>query len=58
MKIDIVVPSAGESVTEAIIAQVMKENGSFVNKEEEILELAKRFDAIKSSVPIIQLATE
>lgn len=39
MKVDIVVPSAGESVTEAIVAQIMKQNGTFVQKEEEILEL-------------------
>lgn len=39
MKVDIVVPSAGESVTEATVAQILKENGTFVQKEEEILEL-------------------
>ncbi len=39
MKVDIQVPSAGESVTEAIVAAIMKENGASVNKEEEILEL-------------------
>ncbi len=39
MKVDIQVPSAGESVTEAIVAKIIKENGTFVNKEEEILEL-------------------
>lgn len=39
MKVDIQVPSAGESVTEAKVAAIMKENGTFVNKEEEILEL-------------------
>lgn len=39
MKVDIQVPSAGESVTEAIVAAIMKESGTFVNKEEEILEL-------------------
>ncbi|MGE0197469.1 MAG: dihydrolipoyllysine-residue succinyltransferase [Simkaniaceae bacterium] len=39
MKVPIVVPSAGESVTEATVAQILKENGIFVQKEEEILEL-------------------
>ena len=39
MKVDIQVPSAGESVTEAIVAVIMKENGTYVKKEEEILEL-------------------
>jgi len=39
MKVDIQVPSAGESVTEAIVAAIMKENGTFVSKEEEVLEL-------------------
>ncbi|MCB1109632.1 MAG: dihydrolipoyllysine-residue succinyltransferase [Chlamydiia bacterium] len=39
MKVDIVVPSAGESVTEATVAAIMKDNGTFVSKEEEILEL-------------------
>lgn len=39
MKVDIQVPSAGESVTEATVAQILKENGTFVQKEEEILEL-------------------
>ncbi|WP_194847934.1 dihydrolipoyllysine-residue succinyltransferase [Candidatus Neptunochlamydia vexilliferae] len=39
MKVEIKVPSAGESVTEATVAQILKENGSAVSKEEEILEL-------------------
>ena len=39
MKVDIQVPSAGESVTEATVAAIMKDSGTFVNKEEEILEL-------------------
>ncbi|MCB1085141.1 MAG: dihydrolipoyllysine-residue succinyltransferase [Chlamydiia bacterium] len=38
-KVDIVVPSAGESVTEAIVASIIAENGSFVEQEGEILEL-------------------
>ena len=39
MKVDIVVPSAGESVTEATVAQVMVENGASVNEGDEVLEL-------------------
>lgn len=39
MKVEIKVPPAGESVTEATVAVIMKESGSFVNKDEEILEL-------------------
>lgn len=39
MKVEIKVPPAGESVTEATVAVIMKENGAFVNKDEEILEL-------------------
>ena len=39
MIIDIVVPKAGESVTEADIAQWMKEDGEFVAMDEPILEL-------------------
>ena len=39
MKIEIKVPPAGESVTEATVAAIMKESGAYVNKEEEILEL-------------------
>lgn len=39
MKIEIKVPSAGESVTEATVSQIMKENGSQVKTDDEILEL-------------------
>lgn len=39
MIIEIKVPSAGESVTEAVIASILKESGSYVEKDEEILEL-------------------
>lgn len=39
MVVEIKVPSAGESVTEAIVASILKESGSYVEKEEEILEL-------------------
>ena len=39
MKVDIKTPSAGESVSEAVIAAIFKENGSVVAKDEEILEL-------------------
>ncbi len=39
MKKDIVVPSFGESISEAQISQILKPSGSFVKKDEEILEL-------------------
>lgn len=39
MKVEITVPPAGESVTEATVATVMVSNGRFVKKEDEILEL-------------------
>ena len=39
MKVEIKVPAAGESVTEATVAQIFKENGAAVQKEEELLEL-------------------
>ena len=39
MKIDIVVPAAGESVTEADIASWSKEDGDFVEMDDVLLEL-------------------
>lgn len=39
MKVDITVPAVGESVSEATIAQIIKDTGSVVQKDEEILEL-------------------
>ncbi len=39
MKVEIIVPTAGESVTEATVAEIMVENGTFVNKDDEVLEL-------------------
>ncbi|WP_420420517.1 dihydrolipoyllysine-residue succinyltransferase [Simkania sp.] len=39
MVVEIKVPSAGESVSEAVVAAIMKESGSYVEKDEEILEL-------------------
>lgn len=36
---EIKVPAVGESVTEATVVRIIKEDGSFVQKEEEILEL-------------------
>ena len=38
MKVEIKVPPAGESITEATVATIMKESGTFVNKDDEILE--------------------
>lgn len=39
MKVDISIPSLGESVTEAIIGTVLKPSGSHVKMDEEVLEL-------------------
>ena len=39
MKIDIIVPAAGESVTEADIASWSKENGDYVEMDDVLLEL-------------------
>ncbi|MCI5053106.1 MAG: dihydrolipoyllysine-residue succinyltransferase [Simkaniaceae bacterium] len=39
MKVDIPVPPFGESVSEAIVANIMKKTGERVEKDEEILEL-------------------
>lgn len=39
MKVEIKVPSAGESVTEATVVRLIKQHGSIVKKEEELLEL-------------------
>lgn len=39
MKVEIKVPSAGESVTEATVSKILKESGSYVKVDEEILEL-------------------
>lgn len=39
MKMEIKVPSAGESVFEATISRIMKETGSLVKTDDEILEL-------------------
>lgn len=39
MKLEIKVPSAGESVSEATVSRLIKENGAFVKADEEIVEL-------------------
>lgn len=39
MTIEIKVPSAGESVSEATVSRIIKESGSFVKADEEIIEL-------------------
>jgi len=39
MKIDIKVPAMGESISEATIGTILKEAGSFVQADEEIIEL-------------------
>lgn len=39
MKIEIKVPSVGESITEAVVANILKQSGSQVQKEDELIEL-------------------
>jgi 2-oxoglutarate dehydrogenase E2 component (dihydrolipoamide succinyltransferase) len=39
MSVEIIVPSFGESVSEAIVVKILKSAGSFVRKDEEIVEL-------------------
>lgn len=39
MKVDITVPAVGESITEAVVSNIIKETGSTVAKEEELVEL-------------------
>ncbi len=39
VRVDIKIPSAGESVTEIRLARWIKSNGDFVNADEPILEL-------------------
>lgn len=39
MKVEIKIPTLGESISEAVISNVMKQTGSFVKLDEEILEL-------------------
>ncbi len=39
MKLEIKVPSAGESVSEATVSQILKPSGSYVKTDEEIVEL-------------------
>ena len=37
--LDVTVPSLGESITEAVIAKLLKKEGEIVNKDEVIAEL-------------------
>jgi 2-oxoglutarate dehydrogenase E2 component (dihydrolipoamide succinyltransferase) len=39
MKVEIKIPTMGESVSEAIVSNILKPSGSFVSADEEILEL-------------------
>ncbi len=39
MKVEIKIPSVGESITEVTIAQIFKESGAYVRQDEEILEI-------------------
>lgn len=49
MKKEIIVPSFGESISEASVAQILKPLGSFVKKDEEILEL----ESDKVNAPVL-----
>lgn len=49
MKVDIVIPSVGESVTEATIGQWLKKSGDYVNKNEVLLAL----ETDKASVEVV-----
>lgn len=39
MKVEIKVPSVGESITEATVSAILKESGSYVNMDDEIIEM-------------------
>ncbi len=39
MKVDIIVPEIGESVTEGTIASILKQSGEYVQKNDEIIEI-------------------
>src|SRR5580700_7177957 len=39
MKAEIKIPALGESITEAVVSQILKSSGSFVKRDEELLEL-------------------
>lgn len=49
MSVEIKVPSFGESVSEATVAQIMKQSGEYVEKDEEILEL----ESDKVNAPVL-----
>lgn len=49
MKVDIVIPSVGESVTEATIGQWLKKSGDYVNKNDVVLAL----ETDKASVEVV-----
>jgi 2-oxoglutarate dehydrogenase E2 component (dihydrolipoamide succinyltransferase) len=63
MKIEIKVPAAGESVTEAMISEWFKEDGEFVEKDEAVLELETdkanmELNAEEAGTVIIEVAAE
>ena len=39
MNIDLIVPQAGESITEGKVASILKVEGAYVKQDEEILEI-------------------
>lgn len=49
MAVDIVIPSAGESVTSGVISRWLKNDGDFVKRDEDVLELET--DKVTMGVP-------
>ena len=49
MKVDIKVPSFGESVSEAVVANILKQSGEHVVADEPIVELET--DKVSAEVP-------
>lgn len=49
MKVDIIIPSVGESVTEATIGKWLKKSGDYIKKNEALLEL----ETDKASVEVV-----
>jgi len=53
MVIEIKVPSPGESITEVIVARWLVDNGSYVDKDQEIAEI----ESDKATLPLISAAS-
>jgi 2-oxoglutarate dehydrogenase E2 component (dihydrolipoamide succinyltransferase) len=57
MSVDIKVPSAGESVTEGILARWLKPNGSYVEANEPVCELETDKAAMEVNAPVAGVLT-